>query len=791
MVSVCLVLVFSVSCSPVPESRPDPAVRPHIGRLDRMIRERTGRGKQVTVSISHSGRNTAINVTGIGNSGISTDRDGRNVVMDWDRFMLSDIVRIARKAAGKDPEGLRTAAELAVDAGMLDLGSELLARAYVSAPDSLREIRRIADKMAPLSGSPLADSRSRDLMSVPPSKIRADRPRILLRAEKWRGPALEEIRRRAGADAWKPFVNMLTGKGAGPASLALHYLATGDTGSADRAVNLLQKRIFSKGISLDGDALEEAAAAFDWLADYPGFKGEKREKAVQRIAQAAERLMLRLEVGMHVFHTRMYTWATGLACAGISLMGEHPRAGDYFNFGCIFWMTRLMPAREYQGGAWHNGFGYGERYIVRSTFSFLAVIRSATGTDLWKTIRNEQKSWAQDMFYFILYTTLRDGTHPAFGDCYNRGVRYWDTPLALQYASETGDPYAAEFGAMLIEHYGPRAIQGKSSSIWNRYGLLYVDPERPRKLPDDLPGSRCFGPEGMGYAVMRSGWGDNSTVVFFKCGDYFGNHGHFDQGHFEIFRWKPMVVEGGRYAGFGSDHRLYYYRQSIAHNTILIADPDDPRDIGNQRLFTFQVAGTLKEYLNAEQCETGDIIHFSTGKDFTIVIGDVSRAYEQDKVEQFTRILYYQQGTYLAVFDTVITAKPGMKLTFLLHCSGETKVRGRSIIIENKRSRTVCSPLVPEHTRITRPFPFSVGDRVFSPHGWRPEKPHRYAGRIEISPEGTAGKRVHFLNMFYVGDRKTEQAGARITEKETEFVLSFPDRQVVFPKTGRSAEVVF
>ena len=221
MVSVCLVLVFSVSCSPVPESRPDPAVRPHIGRLDRMIRERTGRGKQVTVSISHSGRNTAINVTGIGNSGISTDRDGRNVVMDWDRFMLSDIVRIARKAAGKEPEGMRTAAELAVDAGMLDLGSELLARAYVSAPDSLREIRRIADKMAPLSGSPLADSRSRDLMSVPPSKIRADRPRILLRAEKWRGPALEEIRRRAGADAWKPFVNMQTGKGAGPASLAL------------------------------------------------------------------------------------------------------------------------------------------------------------------------------------------------------------------------------------------------------------------------------------------------------------------------------------------------------------------------------------------------------------------------------------------------------------------------------------------------------------------------------------------------------------------------------------------
>lgn len=777
-----VLVLFSLACT-------RNKISPYVKRLDTQITKALSEGKKLEITISSSSEKKMVTAAGAQKNGLVVREGDKSQIIGWRRIAPTDVVMLAEKAAGDDPNKLIMAAELAADLGLKDVSGDILSRAYQIAPRELPEISRVAAKIAPLSGSPIADAANSALASIPFSEVRTERPRIFLRKSKWHGLTLEELRRRAESNTWQPYLAPLTEYTATSACLALKYLATRDINAANTAVELLQKTIYNGGTSVDGDALEEAAIAFDWLGEYPGFSGSDRKKAVERIVTASRRLMKRLQVGIHVFHTRMYTWATALTFAGIALKGEHPDAETFYNFGCRFWMTRLMPARAYQGGAWQNGFGYGQRYIVRSTFSFLSLMRSATGRDLWKTIATKQNAWAQDMFYFTLYTTRCDGSHPPFGDCFENRARHWDAPLALQYASETGDPYAAEYGAMLIEHYGPGAVEGRQSAIWDKYGLLYVDPDRPRKRPDDLPRSRCFGPNGMGCVVMLTGWKDTDTFVFFKCGDYFGNHGHFDQGHFEIYRWKPLVVEAGRYDGFGSPHRVQYYRKSIAHNTMLISDPRDPEDVGNQRTFTFQVAGNMNEYLNAPQCETGDIIYFNSVDDYTRVTGDVTAAYDPEKVRKFTRTLYYQQGKYLVVFDTVITTKPGMNIRFLVHCRGKTRVDGKHIIIENRKSRVVCESLLPEKARIKRPRPFEVNGKIFAPRHWNPKR-SPYAGRVEISSPEPAPTHVYFLNIFTIGDTGIRPVTARIRQTGEQIILHLPDRKVVFSKTGKEPQVV-
>ena len=60
------------------------------------------------------------------------------------------------------------------------------------------------------------------------------------------------------------------------------------------------------------------------------------------MAAAANSLIRALGDGSHIFHTRMYGWATGVALAGLALAGEHPDAEKFLNYGRDFYVDRHM-----------------------------------------------------------------------------------------------------------------------------------------------------------------------------------------------------------------------------------------------------------------------------------------------------------------------------------------------------------------------------------------------------------------------------------------------------------------
>ncbi|MBN2287817.1 MAG: heparinase II/III family protein, partial [Candidatus Glassbacteria bacterium] len=91
--------------------------------------------------------------------------------------------------------------------------------------------------------------------------------------------------------------------------------------------------------------------------------------------------------------------------------------------------------------------------------------------------------------------------------------------------------------------------------------------------PDSTwPLARHF--EGTGWVAMRSGWDEDATHAIFKCGDYCYGHEHADQNSFVIFKQGSLAIESGRYE-WESDHRPNYFARTIAHNTVLVYDPEE------------------------------------------------------------------------------------------------------------------------------------------------------------------------------------------------------------------------
>ena len=88
-----------------------------------------------------------------------------------------------------------------------------------------------------------------------------------------------------------------------------------------------------------------------------------------------------------------------------------------------------------------------------------------------------------------------------------------------------------------------------------------------------LPYSRIFGEQHYGLAFFRQHWGENATFMNYKAGDIFTHHGHYDSGHFSLFKGSPLIVNSSEYGDYLGENRLGYAIRTIAKNSIIIQKP--------------------------------------------------------------------------------------------------------------------------------------------------------------------------------------------------------------------------
>jgi len=618
---------------------------------------------------------------------------------------------------------------------------------------------------------------------VPPAwgaapSIYPEHPRLFFRSSSWgeRGLTLEMVKERAKRPSAAGILQKL--KGSLP-NLALRSLILDEDAAAREVIDELQEPIRMGSITTeDGITVAWRAMAYDWLYHHPYFTAEKKSKAAEYIIRAARILQRQINHGGHIFHTRMYGYGMGIGLAGLALYGDHPEAGDLVQFAETYFKKQLFPARQLQDGTVHNGFGYGRKYTMWNCAHFISCWYSATGENLWELIAREQGDWARREIHFLIAGRYPDKTYLRYGDSYSLGSDYYTFRAVSERAWAYADPVGYGILNLLIEQNDGDILPGATTYVY----FLFYDPDAPSTSHTTLPTRTLFSREGTGMVIWKTSWADDGTTVFFKCGNYFGDHGHFDQGHMDIFRRSALLLDSGSYLTFSGAFRTEYWHRTVAHNTILVVDPAIKDDEGGQRVFHSQSDGTLQEYLANKQAETGDILDYLDEKGISYVAGDFTAAYTKDRVRKVTREIAFVDDRYLVVVDRLVTARPGLVPKVLWHTPVEPDIdrEGLSFEVARKGARAIVRTLLPEEAQLEWIKGFKVGTRNIEPVGEQKGLKDMGVGRIEVSSPTQNGNTYLFLHVIDVADTGVVPGQTGVESTGEEIRVTVGERTIAF-----------
>lgn len=323
--------------------------------------------------------------------------------------------------------------------------------------------------------------------------------------------------------------------------------------------------------------------------------------------QQMEQLMLRIiahykphffgSMENHIFNNHLWQFTfRRLLQAAMVLYDKYSEAREFFEYGYELWTARAPATGFNRDGNWINGTCYFSAnavtlYYIPSLFSYL------TGTDFFR------HPWYRAVGSSMVYGWPPLSQSVSFGDGHEQMN---DKPLIVRsafaefLARETGDPYAAWY-----------------TSIDKRYEMddemrLYrmVRPESQKTqtgIPADEPKARWF--RDSGEMIANSSMKDyrNNLCLSFHSSPFgSGSHTHSDQNAFNLhFRGVPVYGSSGYYMNFADAHNLLSYRNTRAHNTLLVDGIGQPF--------------STKAY--------GNIVRMLGGEHISYALGDASNAY--------------------------------------------------------------------------------------------------------------------------------------------------------------------
>lgn len=615
------------------------------------------------------------------------------------------------------------------------------------------------------------------------AEIISEHPRLFFRTDPWgnHGLTVEMVRARMQVEGAEAILKQL--KDSLP-NLALRGLILGDENAVARALDELVKPLDFEDMTTDeGVIIAWRSIAFDWLYHHPLFTEEKKTVAAAQIVKGADILVKALEGGGHIFHTRMYGWSTGIALAGLALDGFHEDGKRFADYGHAYYRDRLFPARQLQNGSVHNGFGYGRKYTMWLTGHFLSCWYSATGEDLWQDVQEQQGDWARNEMLFCIYGRYPDHSYLRLADAYSIQSDHYSFRAVSERAWAYQDAVGFGFLKFLIEANRDRPLDASAGEEYvsgvldwgsGYYYFLFYDPDSPSESHTALPRKKLFSPEGTGMVIWKSGWGEGDTTIFFKCGNYFGDHGHFDQGHLDIYRRKPLLIDSGSYLTFRGPFRMEYWRKTVAHNSILLVDPAITSDEGGQRVFHSQSDATIEEYQENQEAETGNILDYRVEAGLAYVAGDITAAYPGERALRVTRELTLLDDRHLVVLDRVILSRKGFDPRVIWHCPIKPEINSKKqgFVVAREGARASVRVLLPANPRISWIEGFRVGEQVYDAANHRRALADQGVGRVEVSDSDPGSEQFVFLHVIDIADdSKSEESVSASMNNSTIKVL--------------------
>ena len=459
---------------------------------------------------------------------------------------------------------------------------------------------------------------------------------------------------------------------------ALSWLITGQDAFAEKALAEMRRSSLPSPGSRAWLTYASWALAFDWLYECPGFDEALKDEAAKQLLDGATALVASTPDLKHPEQASFHNYTTrflGLTAFALCAVARHRPSEAHVQ------ELKEKAAQAFQNilqvsdivcpmGSYHESMDY--MRITYVPMTMLAELqRTTTGVD--PALRFGIYSSIADTY---LYKLLPDGTPSREGDNEYPVLDDRDTVVLGYAVNRFKNPYAA----WLLRASG-FAVQKWALPVLE---FLWDDPDVTPRSPalttsEELPLCRYF--PGVDQVIFRNGWGPSATRIEFDCGPYFAKHQHLDRGHFTIFHRGHLAIDSGAdYTESESPHYLNYYRRTVAHNTMLVFDPQEhffwsenlmqAANDGGQRMDSSRFWNTIRSREDWEK--TRDL--WEVGKmrvvdcDYQYALGDATQAYSARKLRAFTRqLLYLPEMDVLLVFDRVVSTDPSFRKVWLLH----------------------------------------------------------------------------------------------------------------------------
>ncbi|MGQ9730129.1 MAG: heparinase II/III domain-containing protein [Candidatus Zipacnadales bacterium] len=576
-------------------------------------------------------------------------------------------------------------------------------------------------------------------------------------------------------------------------SLALVSAIEGNAQLGRQAVEMALKLVHGgirQGHETFGHDLAHCAIAYDLCFDQ--WTDEERAAAIEYINATVE---ANVDSETHVFHNGWYgykNWGIGLAC--YATYYENPRAREILALLYEDYRTRAAPALELagDGGGWAEG--YYIHYFIYEWLVFCEVARRCEGIDLYAMAPSFYRNRAIAGM-FEMYPGIREyGSHRPIPMGDSGGLVFGGDRDKELSARRILVNYYRDDPAHQAVHTFNETTSRSSVGVYAYKDFLWRDTTVPM---GDLSKFRLSHlSRGPGYLYARSGWGEDATYFFFKCGDRFTAHQHLDVGHFLIYRHEELVGDGGWYEAFAGSHISNYYTRSIAHNTILVHDPNERwpdiraakttgNDGGQHHNWPHHNGAVIDVQAwekDRQLYDIGDILAFEDRGPYLYVAADCTRAYRSEKLALWTRqIVYLRPGTFV-IFDRVTATRPTFRKTWVLQAMKSPVKQDGQYVITNGEGRLFIQLLLPEQRSVA----LYSGEKLYAYDG-AAYPPSRSAPgpipecRFEVSPSVPA-ERDYFLTLLTATDA-TENSVIEATAgegPENELILRLGQIRIEF-----------
>jgi heparin/heparan-sulfate lyase len=541
------------------------------------------------------------------------------------------------------------------------------------------------------------------------------------------------------------------------------------------------------------DALIGAAFVYDWCYNL------LTDKEKQDLMTGMKKVCLIGEYGLPETSKVQYLAGHYGECAptaymaiGIATFDEDP---SFFNYEYDEQVNKFAPSRNpmYKAGTHHQGAQY---IHVRYTHELLQhFMLNKLGISPYD--KNISNAVYRAIYDIIPQKTDMDGMPE--GDGHNH-LEMGYSQLFYLAANLSKDP--------VLETVSKKYLMEQKNQSARLF--IYHNPEIPAKPMDSLCLSRFF-PSPSGIMIARTKWDldktgydSNAMVVVMNMKEYNAqNHTHLDGGHFSIYYKGHLALDAGIYQGKDAQNGwaklnyTNYFARTIAHNSLLILDPNEPlpygwdkksvvkaRD-GGQFFFADHAWDTSKDMFAAGKSSEILAEEISAGMqpDYTYFKGDLTKAYNvpkfvgvyPPKAEAVRRSFVFLNhksndipGT-LIVLDKVVSTNAAFKKTWLLHTQNEPTVSKNIITAVNtddgRNGKLVNTVLLPEIKNQDIQKIGGPGKEYWSDgKNWGSVTQEDAGGwRIELSPVN-ASLSDNFLNVIQAMDAD-RNAGKQTIEK--------------------------